>query len=89
MKIIKNTLECRFEREDGTQAARYWKITGELVVQLTDEEIQNYEHDEEEVVKEITLPLFKLGIVNDVKSVAWLHELANDTLTLTPNNDEM
>lgn len=99
MQIIKNTLHCRMEVDFQlayqfggvmeVREARCEEITGELIVQLTDEEIQNYEADEEEVVKEITLPLQKLGIPKSVLGIAWYHELANDTLTLTPNNDEL
>ena len=58
-------------------------IDGEIVFTLTDEEIQEYEESEEDFIESLDLPKFE-----NVHSVHWLHELANDTLTLTVDEVE-
>ena len=58
-------------------------IDGELVFELTDEEIQDYEDSEEDFVDGLELPKW-----DEVHSVHWLHELENNTLTLTVDEVE-
>lgn len=86
--IVENSLECIWE-SCGKECKRAIGISGKLVVQLTDEEIQWYEDDEEEFVKQLTIPLTGLGLPRSVLSVHWLHELANDTLTLESDDTEI
>ena len=90
MKIHKNTLEAIWERVEGTkEGKRVVDIVGGLDVELTDDEIQAYEEDEEELVKQITIPLKNLGFPKSVLGVRWFHELASNFLTLTVNPDEL
>jgi hypothetical protein len=53
-------------------------IDGELVFELTDEEIQDYEDSEEDFVETLDLPTW-----DEVYGVTWHHDLANNTLTFT------
>jgi hypothetical protein len=83
MKTITNSLEPSWERIEGTkEGRRVAEIKGHLEVQLTDDEIQAYENDEEEVIRQITIPLRSLGLPNSVLSVEWNWDLSNDSLII-------
>ena len=95
-KEIKNTLTPTLDRWDdpgdypnslasGPLPSHDYveSIEGEIVFQLTDEEIQDYEDSEEDFVDNLDLPK-----VDGVLSIEWHHELANDTLTLTVKDHE-
>lgn len=90
-KEIKNTLSLSFDRWDdpgdypnslasGPLASYNYvdSIDGELVYELTDEEIQDYEESEEDFVESLELPEW-----DECHGVTWHHDLANNTLTFT------
>ena len=93
---VKNTLELSFERFDdpgdypnslasGPLPSYNYidSIEGEIVFELSDEEIQDYEDSEEDFVDGLDLPKW-----DEVHSVHWHHDLANNQLTLTVEDVE-
>lgn len=83
MKIIQNKLEPSWERIEGTQEGRrVSSIEGHLEVQLTEDEIMLYKDEEDEVIRQVTIPLKSLGLPSSILSVKWNYDLDEDSLIL-------